>query len=960
MDALRYFSSISLATIVNVAVIGGVSTVSAQPLPDADTLLLMQFDGSADVDYSLGSPPAAVASGSIEWVEGRFGGAADMSTGSRITLVGGSGNFNPAEGTIEFWIKPHWSGDHPESHTQLTCGMGENKYVKINTLGGGRLGLVVTAGEGDDWTWKRADANVEDWQPDEWHHVAATWGQGQMRVYVDGVEGRRSETDVPMPVDLPEQIIISAEDSAIDALRISKRLYTADDVERSIRLADNPPYRYLNDLTWTPADAVVIDGRTLLGDVSVPLVLGATHYRNALGLRAGNRVSAELSEPCRMLVGKLGVCSLSSPGDRCTFEVYGDGRRLFESPARSSTDPPLEIRVPIEGVRQLAFLCQPVGGGTRPAIGVWAGALVASSENVTPLISGRELDPVAVEMYARQEAADDYSFNVESPGPCFVAAKHWEDDVDPAEPPATADVGRSLDGFAVPGEYEPVNFVLYAIEDLENVSVEVTDLTCAASVIPADRVDIRLVLRRLMRDLYTRPAHVSTIVSRYLLENRAVDVPAGTFREYHMIVHVPDDAAAGQYAGVVRISPARGSPIELPMRFEVLPIRFRPLESKAYGMYYRFPSDDDWSGVDVEMADLRTHGCTTLKWNLGVEYQSADGRIVPDYARLKRGLDLLVRHGFRGALPVGSGCEAAARLLKYDPVEDYADEPARQRFFAVVKEGLDGLVRLAAEYPQFEFLPTHMDEVLGRERLDRYIRLTEAVRQVPSFRVYITMHNDPNRDVGDATRSIDPFVDVRCYNGHCMDNWIRAGNTFDDLARQLDESGDEAWIYHNIRGAFYSAEWTRLVNGYYLWISPLKVHVPWMYYSFKGSPFDATDGPEVKGGDFAYAVPDPNDPTKMVPTRHWEAFREGIDDLRYIDTLEGLIADHAGSAEAERARAWLDNLRQGVTPGPGELEPIEQESPLLRFLAEKIDGDMYRKIRRQAAEHIERLSALSN
>ena len=131
-----------------------------------------------------------------------------------------------------------------------------------------------------------------------------------------------------------------------------------------------------------------------------------------------------------------------------------------------------------------------------------------------------------------------------------------------------------------------------------------------------------------------------------------------------------------------------------------------------------------------------------------------------------------------------------------------------------------------------------------------------------------------------------------------------------------------------------------------------------MYYAFKGSPFDATDGPHLRGGDFAYAVPDPNDHERMIPTRHWEGFREGIDDIRYLATLEALVDKHASTPEAREAAAWLQDLRQGVTPTHEQIEPIELESPLLVFMADKLDGVDYRRIRRQAAEHIVRLSKL--
>jgi len=937
------------------------TTSWAQPVPDADTLLLAQFDRSADADYSLGTPAANTMVETTGPAGGRFGGGVDLSEGERITLVGNDGNFNAPRGTIEFWIKPHWPGNDPETHRFLSLPMGEKKYINVNTLGGGRFGFAIAAGEGDGWAWRRADADISNWQPETWHHMAFTWGEGQMRVYVDGQEGVRSVNDAPMPAEPPEEIGISGGDAVIDALRISKRMFSAEDVRRSIAQAENPPYRYLSDFRWTPAEAVTTDRRTLLGELSIPLILGSAHYLKGIACRPGASISTDLSESYGMLQARVGLCALSPPDAACAFEVWGDGKKVFESDPRTPGQPPLEIRVPIVGVKQLRLATRSEAAKGRLGHAIWAGSLVKEGVDTEPLLSSRPLKPEQIETYRRQEAANDYLFRPRVEGPYFVAAKFWEDDMDPASPPPAENVDRPLEGFATPGEFEPLNFVVYAVDDLEQMTVEASDLRAGDSILPGSCVDVRIVLRGLMRDIYTFPPERSTVVSRFLLPYRALDVPAGTFREYHLIVHVPDDAAAGRYTGQVRIAPRNQSPLELPVTFEVLPFQFRPLREKAYGVYYRFPAEEeDWPKIEVELADIRAHGATMLKSSLGVGYEAEEGRIAPSYERLERGLALLAKHGFRGPLPVGSGCEQAARLLGYDLVEDYNDRPARDRFYKLVKEAMEGLVALSAKYPQFELLPTHMDEVFGRGRLPRYIRLTEAVRQVPSLRVYITMHNDPKRDVEDMMRQCDPYVDVRCYNGHAMDNWIRAGNTFEDLRRQLEEAGDEAWLYHNIRGSFFKAEWTRLVNGYYLWISPLRVHVPWMYYSFKGNPFDATDGPRLRGGDFAYAVPDPHDPTRMVPTRHWEAFREGIDDLHYLDLLESLAAEHPGTAEAAAARTWLENLRRGVTPKPDELKPIEEESPLLVWLSGKLDGPMYRKIRRQAARHIQRLAALSN
>ncbi len=931
----------------------------AQSVPDTDTLLLLGFDRSTNADFSLGTGTVNTQVETTGPDGGRFGGGVNLSTGQGISIPGADGNFHPQEGTIEFWIKLNWPGNDPEKHSFFNCRIGETGYININTLGKGRVGIAIRAGEEEDWVWRRADGDISEWKAGTWHHLAFTWGQGQLHTYTDGQETGRSADDALMPDKMPPSLEIRDCDAVIDDFRISKRMYTADDARRSMARAVNPPYVRLTDMNWTADGPATAGGRKILGDVAIPLVIGQTRYARGISTRPGVRVSVTLDGKCRTLETSIGVCPFSRADVACTFEIIGDEKQLFLSKPLTAGAQPLPVSVPIDGVKHLLLNSHPVGGDHSTANCVWAEPAVTRDADARIVGSARPMKPEEIDMYRRQQSADDYHFNSRVSQPFFVVPKYWEDEIDPAARPDSEQVGRALSAFASPGEYEPVNFVLYACDDLEDVAIEIGDLKSGNAVLPAESLDVRLVLRRLMRDLYTVAPHKSTVVSRFLLPYSTLAIPAGTFREYHIIANVPEDAAAGKYKGTIRIAPKNQLAFELPIAIEVLPIRLGPPGDKGYGVYYRFPpADGDWSGVETELADIRRYGGNMLKANLGIEYEIVDEQIEPSFTNLRRGLDLLRRHGFHGPMPVHTGCEHIARLLKYNAVTDYDDEPARARFFAAAKRAMQGLADLDDEYPEFELLPTHMDEVFGRDRLDRYIRLTEAVRQLPDLRVYITMHNDPKRDVSEMMRRCDPFVDVRCYNGHCMDNYIRAGHTFDDLKRELDTAGDEAWLYHNIRGAFFPAEWTRLVNGFYLWISPLRIHVPWMYYSFKGSPFDATDGPHLRGGDFAYAVPDPNDPQRMIPTRHWEGFREGIDDIRYLSTLEALVERHASTPEAREASIWLKDLRKSVTPTHAQLKPIELESPLLVYMAGKLNGADYRRIRRQAAEHIVRLSGL--
>ncbi|NOX55612.1 MAG: hypothetical protein GXP27_14470, partial [Planctomycetes bacterium] len=653
----------------------------------------------------------------------------------------------------------------------------------------------------------------------------------------------------------------------------------------------------------------------------------------------------------------IGVEAFSDPASRCLFEVRGDGKTLFRSKPLKPTDGPQVVRVSIRGIKNLQLVTRAEGEPRATTLGAWANAVVARRDAEVVVSPAQPVRPPTLNMYRKQATADRYNFAIPTKEPFCVVAKFWEDDLDPAEPPPSDRIGAPLTALATPGECEPACFVVYARQDLRDVQVKVSDLKTGKHVIPAENVDVRLVLRGLMRDIYVYPPEKSTVVSRFLWPYQSVDIPAGTLREYFLTVHVPDDAAAGLYEASVRIEPSGQPAVEVPLRLEVLPFRLRPLTRKAYGVYFRFPPDESqWPAIEGQLDDIRAHGGTMLKCPFGVRYEAGGTGIRASVERLRHALELLKAHGFHGPLPVSTGCELAARLLKYDPVKDFDDQAARAKFLAVIRDGMQKLQRLAKEFPEFELLPTHMDEVFGRNRLERYIRLTEAVRKASSLRVYITLHNTPRPGIREMMIRCDPFVDVRCYNGHAMDEWIRAGHSFEELARELKRSGDEAWVYYNIRGSFFKAEWTRLVNGFYLWISPLRVHVPWMYYSVHGNPVDDTDGPRLRGHDFVYAVPDPQQPDRLISTRHWEAFREGFDDMRYIGTLEDWIAERKGTTEAKAAQAWLDRLRARLCPDPEKLQQVEGESPILQTWAKQFDGPDYRRFRREAADWIIRLS----
>lgn len=568
-----------------------------------------------------------------------------------------------------------------------------------------------------------------------------------------------------------------------------------------------------------------------------------------------------------------------------------------------------------------------------------------------------------------------------------VVAKDYLDDMEPTLPPRAGDA--RVDVFASPGEIEPAALVVYADGPLTGLSVAVSDLLSPdGGTIAADRVTVRRVIRTPMRRLYTAKAADTVIVNRFLPRWKAVDLGAGEFREIWLSFDVPAGARPGMYAGTLTLRHAGGAR-EVPVRLEVLPIRLAEHPNKALATYARLGRGGlDRGRILRELGDMREHGIRHIHPGVAVGYRMEGGNPVADLGEVRDLLALLKEAGFDGAtVVVGTGLTALARLLGHEDLGkdgDGASLDGDEAFARAAKAAMEALARFQREEASgFRLFASHLDEVFGSKKLlAQYIRLSRAVRQVPEVKLYITFNTV--RDESDAMRrELDPFVDLRCNHGYTFEWWLGRGHTMDDYEAELRAGGDEAWFYHNARGVHWTPEWSRIVNGLYLWAGPFSSHCPWIYQSYDGNPFDDTDGPEKKGHDWVLSAPGPDDPADLVPTRCYEAMREGFDDLRYLTTLEAAIEGASAKApdECAKARAFVGRLRgliRGARPGPAEPAqgpsppggPVDadtglimgqgivgsaEEAPLINALATRFSAEDWRRMRRDIADWIVRL-----
>jgi hypothetical protein len=202
------------------------------------------------------------------------------------------------------------------------------------------------------------------------------------------------------------------------------------------------------------------------------------------------------------------------------------------------------------------------------------------------------------------------------------------------------------------------------------------------------------------------------------------------------------------------------------------------------------------------------------------------------------------------------------------------------------------------------------------------LRTLEAVKRVPGVRTFVTI--DPTEE---EFSGLWPYVDVWCCQPFIYD--------YEKIKRLGREKHVEFWCYPNhvsgqndhtpVRGA-------RMTWGFGFWRSGFKALIPWTYQAACGNPWNYLDGYYM---DFMIRSTPEGEP---IPVTLWEAYRAGIDDGRYIYTLEQLVEE--GKRKGGRAARLADE-------GQAELKRVSSAirvQPMYQYdgLWSGVEFDAYR------------------
>jgi len=349
----------------------------------------------------------------------------------------------------------------------------------------------------------------------------------------------------------------------------------------------------------------------------------------------------------------------------------------------------------------------------------------------------------------------------------------------------------------------------------------------------------------------------------------------GQAKQVFLIITVPPDAAPGDYQGEVRVGdPAQPARVDLTLT--VLPFKLR---SSGYTicMFY-----NDNIGAEVplslyraRLAYIRSMGINGLR--LRANRDTLDQEIQEVKAAGFEGpimlIDTATYFGPQGLRDMNFYVDTL-KGAGYDPYIYGVDEPNVPGIGPRQAHSLNGQVSVFNRIKQAGGLATTALSVIT----DRM--LTDQYNQVLDFAQY-SLHTEP--DLG-----------------------------FKSYVRALDANPGRK--RHPLEGYYFTTAFenprrNRLLGGFYLPNSHMSAVNFWTFYTYHQK--------NVPGIYDDFALPEGNKKRWMtvfpsregcIPTLQSEALREGVDDLRYLNTF----LEMAKEKEQETAPAAVDGLRRQV------------------------------------------------
>lgn len=380
------------------------SVLGAQAAADAPRLYL-PFDGNADAAISSGAMSPRGGAAGLEFHAGVRDRSAHLTSDCRFPAAD---LFEVRQGTVAFWLRPGWPDNDPTVRS-LFCLYGSPK-LKESWL---RNRWSLTAGAGELRYWIcgakpeqhfAISAPIRDWQAEQWHHVAITWGN---------INSGRSDAELALYLD--GKLVQSRSNLRLDVGPISDTLDIGRDSDQSpdYAAADYDEfYLYARALTGEEIHRGIERRQSGDQDVAGPVDSGMPradwwdsrwHFRCrarlAPGEKLGSRTAFRLPLDLQADLQALGLHAAIAPASLRVVPCNADTGQATPNAE------PLAVVVQSDGI-----LWQPSAGGTvaqPPAVEVYFN--VVEYDTSVPLFARARLVAWGRPARSAQWSAPDYA-----------------------------------------------------------------------------------------------------------------------------------------------------------------------------------------------------------------------------------------------------------------------------------------------------------------------------------------------------------------------------------------------------------------------------------------------------------------------------------------------------------------------------------------------------------------------
>ena len=521
--------------------------------------------------------------------------------------------------------------------------------------------------------------------------------------------------------------------------------------------------------------------------------------------------------------------------------------------------------------------------------------------------------------------------------------------------PYRYELARPAITFAARGEYEPIGLCVRPLSDLDKATLTVSDLRGpGGATLGAHNVDVRLVWVR--RRAVNRSLKTYRLVPYILESARPVSMEKGLTRHYFVTFHVPKDAAPGVYTGRAVFSAAGRPAAGVPVKLRVLPFELDPPginHGIIYGVHkswlrvYR-PDEVYPANRMKHLIDQREHGMqhVSIMALMGLSFTGTGKGLKPVFdptepsqwfVSLDEELRTAKEAGF-DKLSCWYGGNAAAESLsaamyplfrkRRDRLDPGLRKPHSWLFDRVYEAGLRKAVkrfRAAGMKPPLCFV---VDESGNSEERRKVAEHYLGVVKKLGLTTLLTINGQHN-NMHLPTRYKDK-LDIAVHN-----------DIFGQFVLDLDKkAGVKEWWIYNISSR-EDGHQSRMRFGWYLLRIGGTGATCWVYqWPKKKNMYDDLTT-NRRGSGEAFAYPTPEGP---LPVVGWEGWREGVDDVRYVRTLERLCGEREKSRPREVALARKEIAEMIARFSVDERKTVRVVSP-----------DTAQKWRARIAWHILRL-----